>query len=178
MVPQAVPVNPESIARRVGVYVQPTTLQIVELTARDGKLVFAGGPPLIPVADGRFRMANAPAELVFSNGEHAGFERALVGGRPVSFEWRAPVSATRTVLAEYAGRYVSDELGGSVYTVTAGDSTIALRTGTEDPTNGRLMFADTFLADGYTIQFVRVRGKVTGFEVTDGRMRHVRFAKR
>jgi hypothetical protein len=73
---------------------------------------------------------------------------------------------------------VSDELGGSTYIVTAGDSTIAFRTGTESPEELRLVYADTFLVGGTTIQFTRTRGQVTGYEVTDSRARHVKFVKR
>jgi hypothetical protein len=154
---------------------------MVELSARDGKLFMGrqGGPALVPVANDRFRVPGGPLELVFGAGEHAGFERRLVtGGRPMPFEWRASVNPTRSLLSEYAGRYVSDELGGSIYTIAATDSTITVRTGTEEPTHARLMFADTFFADGYTIQFTRERGRVTGFEVTESRMRRVRFDRR
>jgi len=41
-----------------------------------------------------------------------------------------------------------------------------------------LTFADTFLGGGYTVQFTRTRGQVTGFDVTNGRMRHVKFVRR
>jgi hypothetical protein len=65
-----------------------------------------------------------------------------------------------------------------VYVVTATDTTIALRTGTSTPIVARLAFADTFLGGGNTIQFSRVRGQITGFDVTNGRVRHVKFVKR
>ena len=82
------------------------------------------------------------------------------------------------MLSTYAGRYVSDELGGAVYTVAADDSTISLRTGTETLRQARLVYADTFLSSGSTIQFTRTRAGVTGFEITDGRTRRVKFVKR
>ena len=37
--------------------------------------------------------------------------------------------------------------------------------------------ADTFLAGRYTIQFSRTRGQISGFDVTEGRMRHVKFRR-
>ncbi len=184
--PQAVPVSNESIQRRAGVYVQPMTLQIVELVARNGALRFddgsgAGqGSALVPVGENRFR-APGNAELVFGAGDHAGFERRAVtgGAHPVPFVWRAPLHATHAMLEQFAGRYVSDELAGAVYTVIARDSTIALKTGTESPESARPVYADTFvMSDGGTIvQFIRTAGKVTGFEVTDARMRRVKFVK-
>ena len=81
-------------------------------------------------------------------------------------------------LAPYVGDYVSAELGGATYRVTTSDSGLTLRTGTSDGLTARPMFADTFLADGYTVQFTRAAGRVTGFEVTNPRMRRVKFARR
>jgi hypothetical protein len=92
--------------------------------------------------------------------------------------WQAPVTPNAAMLAPYVGEYVSAELGGAVYRVTASDTTLALRTGTEEPFTIRPMFADTFVGEGYTVQFIRARGRVAGFEVTNGRMRRVRFSRR
>jgi hypothetical protein len=102
----------------------------------------------------------------------------VTGGRALHFERRQPVAATPQLLGSYTGDYVSDELAGAVYRVTASDSTISLRTGTSSPVSARLVFADTFLGGGNTIQFSRTRGQVTGFDVTNGRIRHVKFVKR
>ena len=44
--------------------------------------------------------------------------------------------------------------------------------------DGRLMFADTFLGNGYTLQFTRTAGRITGFEATNQRMRRVKFTRR
>jgi hypothetical protein len=94
------------------------------------------------------------------------------------FERGTPASATRELLAAYAGEYISDELAGAVYVVTAGDSTLTLRTGTSDGITARLVFADTFIGNGNTIQFTRAGGNTTGFDVTNGRIRHVKFVRR
>jgi len=90
----------------------------------------------------------------------------------------SPVVATPQLMASYVGEYVSDELGGARKTVVASDSTLLLRTGTSSPLTLRLMFADTFVGGGYTVQFTRVGGQVSGFDVTNGRIRHVKFVKR
>jgi len=99
-------------------------------------------------------------------------------GRRLNFERGTPASATRDLLAAYAGEYVSDELAGAVYIVTAGDSTLTLRTGTSDGITARLVFADTFLGNGNTIQFTRAGERVTGFDVSNRRIRHVKFVRR
>lgn len=177
--PQGVPVTGDRLQRYVGVYFQPTTLQVLRLVMHGDRLAIdqPGAPPLVAVAENRFRLTGQPLEIMFG-AEHGGFDRVISGQRPVHFEWRQPISPSASVLAPYSGEYVSAELGGAVYRVAASDSTITLRTGTSDPFTARPMFADTFLGDGYTIQFTRSGGRVTGFEVTNSRIRHVKFVRR
>ena len=154
-------------------------MQVVELSMRNGTLI-AGrqtGPFVTPVADDRFIVAGQPGELVFASGEHAGFERRVGTTHPVPFEWRQPVTLTKATLASYAGTYRSDELAGATYRVTAKDSTLEFVTGTSQPFSARPIFTNAFIGNGYTIQFTDAKGRVSGFEVTDGRMRRVRFAR-
>ena len=168
-----------SLQSRVGVYPQPTTLAIVRLAVRDSSLVIAGpdARDLIPLAENRFAVAGEAGEIVFRDGVHAGYERRVPGQRPVFFEWHQAASPGAAVLAPYAGAFVSPELGGALYQVVATDSTLIVRTGTADALVARPAFADTFLAGGYTIQFTRANGRVIGFEVTNPRMRRVRFTR-
>jgi hypothetical protein len=175
---QGVAVAADRLQRRVGVYVQPTTLQIVRLVMRGDRLAFENGSALVPRSENRFTIEGQNVEIVFADAERAGFERRVPGSRPVPYLWQQTVTPTAALLAPYAGEYVSAELGGAVYRVTASDTTLALRTGTEEPFTIRAMFADTFIGEGYTVQFIRARGRVTGFEATNGRMRRVKFARR
>jgi hypothetical protein len=173
---QSVSVSPAVLDRYAGVYVQPTTLQVLELTVRNGRLIVGrgDGAPLVPVAENRFRGPQG-AEFVFANGAGTGFElRPPAGGRSLRFEWRQP-AATKD-LRSYAGEYFSEELNAR-YRVTASDSGLTFRTGTSPGLETRMVFADTFAGDGYTIQFSRTRGQPTGFDVTNGRVRHVKFAR-
>ena len=73
---------------------------------------------------------------------------------------------------------MSDELAGAVYVVSAGDSTLSLKTRTSNPITARPVFADGFLGGGYTIQFTRSRDQISGFEISNGRMRRVKFVRR
>jgi CubicO group peptidase (beta-lactamase class C family) len=176
---QGITVSSELLQRRAGVYEQPTTLQILRLVMRDGRLAFESpnAPTLTAVSENRFVVGGQNGEIVFADGDHAGFERRIAGQRPVRFDWHEPTKPNAASLAPYTGEYVSAELAGAIYRVTARDSTLALRTGTEDPITARPAFADTFTAAGYTIQFIRSGARVTGFEVTNGRMRRVRFTR-
>lgn len=177
--PQGVSLSADRLQRRAGIYLQPRTMAVVELTLRDGKLMLGrqGNAALIPVTEDRMRIAGQPGEAVFKDSASTAFD-LVTGGRSLHFERRQPVAVTPQLLGSYAGDYVSDELAGAVYRVTASDSTISLRTGTSNPVSARLVFADTFLGGGNTIQFSRTRGQITGFDVTNGRVRHVKFAKR
>ncbi len=181
---QSTSVSPAMLERYAGVFIQPTTLQVLELTMRDGRLIVGrgDGPPLAPMGQNRFRGPQG-AEFVFADGggPRAGFElRPPAGGRPVRFEWRQPAAASAKDLARYAGEYFSEELNAR-YRVTANDSVLTFSTGTSPGLVARIVFADTFVGDGYTIQFTRsgAGGGVqpTGFEVTNGRVRHVKFSR-
>jgi hypothetical protein len=180
--PQGAAISRDQLEQRAGIYFQPTTLDVLRLVVRDGKLVVKQdegfGPSLVPLSDKRFRIVGQPAELDFDDGDRAGFTRRGLAGRPLlHFERREAVSLPPRALAAYAGDYVSEELGGTVYRVTATDSTLELRTGTSDPIAAHAAFADTFVGRGYTIQFARARGTIGGFEISNGRVRRVAFTR-
>jgi hypothetical protein len=176
--PVAVSISPDVLQHRAGAYIQPTTMAVIEMSMRNGNLIGgrAAGPVLVPTSDRRMRVAGATTEFSFTDGERPSVDIADAGQRPVHFErWAAPI-VTPSALAAYAGDYYSEELDAR-YKVNAGDSTITLRTGTESGIAGRPVFLDVFIAGGYTVQFIRTGSAITGFEVTDGRMRRVRFAR-
>jgi CubicO group peptidase (beta-lactamase class C family) len=177
--PQGVSLSPERLQRRAGAYLETRTMQVLELTMRDGKLMLGrqGNTALVPLSEERMRVPGDATTAVF-NDAASSFELISPAGRRVHLERRPSVTITPQLLAGYAGEYVSDELAGAVYVVTAGDSTLSLKTGTSNPITARLVFADGFLGGGYTIQFARTRDQITGFDVTNGRIRHVKFVKR
>jgi hypothetical protein len=177
--PVEVKLSESELRRRAGVYVQPTSLQVLELVMRDGKLTVGRntGAALVPVAPNRFRTPGQATELTFVDGDHAGVEqRSALGARAIMFERKQPVALRPSELTAYAGDYYSEELDAR-YRVTSSDSSISLRTGTSAPFVARPIYPDGFLGGGYTIQFFRSGTGITGFDVTDGRMRHVRFAR-
>jgi CubicO group peptidase (beta-lactamase class C family) len=176
--PSGITVAESELRRRAGVYIQPTTLQVIEITFRDGRLIGGrtSGPTLVPVGENRFRIGQG--EIVFGAGANAGFEMHPPDrGRPVPYERRDPVTPSAAALAAYAGEYFSQELNAT-YRVVVRDSGIALVTGTNDPMPARPVFADAFQAGGNLVQFARRGSRVTGFEVTNGRMRRVAFERR
>ena len=165
-----------------GVYLEPSTRQVAELTVRDGILYTdrAGGARVEAIDERRARLVGQPLELDFGPGPRAGYRvRWLIPGRRAdAFEWRAPATPTlgRAALAEYAGTYASRELDAT-YRVEVGDSTLTLRTGTAPGLVARPVFPDGFVSGQYTIQFARERGRVTGFEISHPRARGVAFTR-
>jgi CubicO group peptidase (beta-lactamase class C family) len=165
-----------------GVYLEPSTRQVAELTLRDGVLYTArvGGARVEVIDDRHARVAAERLDLEFGPGPRAGYRvRWLIPGRRAdTFEWRAPAGPMldRAALAVYAGTYVSAELDAT-YQVEAGDSTLALRTRATPGLVARPVFPDAFVSGQYTIQFTRSGGRVTGFEISHPRARGVSFVR-
>jgi hypothetical protein len=186
LAPSAAPATQSRIAlpvgalqARVGIYLQPTTRAVVSLVMRDSQLVFAGpaGHALIPLTENRFAVSDEAGDIVFADGPHAAYQRRIPGQQPLTFEWHEPAAPSLRTLVSYIGDYASPEIGGTIYHVTATDSTLLLRPGAADPFIARIAFADTFVSGGYTLEFTRSGGHITGFEVTNARMRRVKFTR-
>jgi len=177
------PPDPRRALEWAGVYVEPTTRRVVELTERDGVLYTdrVGGTRIEALDDRRGWIVNGPLELDFGVGPRASYRvRSVVPGRRSAdvFEWRAPAAPGlgRAALAAYAGTYSSPELG-AMYHVEAGDSTLVLRAGTSPGLTARPVFPDAFVSGQYTIEFRRSRGRLTGFEISHPRALGVSFVR-
>jgi CubicO group peptidase (beta-lactamase class C family) len=175
-----VAVSPDKLRARAGMYLDTRTMQVNQLTFRDGKLMIGtqGNQALIPISADRMRSPGPAIVTAVFNDAASTLDLVPATGRPSHLERHAPLTATPQLLAAYAGEYVSDELGGVVKRVVAADSSLTLHSGPGSSLSLRLMFADTFVGGGYTVQFTRARGQVTGFDVTNSRIRHVKFVKR
>lgn len=168
----------EQLATFVGVYAHPVTGQPFYVTLRRDTLIVGrgNGPPLLPVAENRFRVGNGPVELEFSE---TGLTQRFLNSpprNPVTFRRERAPSMTAAKLREYAGRYYSEELGAT-YTVTATDSTLELKTRMGGAVTAVPAYTDVF--DGrYRLRFTRDRsGRITGFYASTGRVRDVRFER-
>ena len=185
--PSASPVAPSAEGARralgwAGVYLEPSTRQVAELTVRDGALYTdrTGGARVEAIDAHTARLVGQPLELDFEAGTRAGYRlRWLIPGRRADrFQWRAPRTLVlrHAELAVYAGSYASKELDAT-FLVEAGDSTISVRFGTTPGLVARPVFPDGFVSGQYTIQFVRARGRVTGFEISHPRARGLAFLR-
>ena len=179
---QATPGDARAALAWAGVYLEPTTRQVAELTARDGVLYTdrTGGARVEATGPRRARLVGQPLDLEYDSAAHPGYvvRWAIPNRRADRFIWKAPVAPAldRAALAEYAGTYTSAELEATMH-VVASDSTLVLRVGTTPGLVARPVFPDGFVSGQYTIQFVRRAGEVTGFEISHPRARGVEFVR-
>ena len=100
------------------------------------------------------------------------------GSEPVRVLDRVPRFApTAAELDAYAGTYYSEELDVR-YTVARKDSVLTIALRRRGTLNMRPGFTDGFTVPGLgTVRFIREKGKVTSFRVTQGRVRNVLFKR-
>jgi hypothetical protein len=89
----------------------------------------------------------------------------------------APLTGADAIAA-YAGRFTSPELGAG-YTLVARGDTLLVDQGWQGTVRLLPLFRDAFrLPDGKLVRFTRdARGRVAGFVLWDGRVRHLRFER-
>jgi hypothetical protein len=180
--PQTTPGDAKAALAWAGVYLEPVTRQVAELTVRDGVLYTdrTGGARVEAIGARRARLVGQPLELEYDSAAHPGYvvRWSIPNRRADRFEWKAPVAPVldRAALAEYAGTYTSAELQ-STYRIEAADSTLVLRVGTTPGLVARPVFPDGFVSGQYTIQFARRGGRVVGFEISHPRARGVEFGR-
>ena len=131
--------------------------------------------PLVPLGGNRFRAA--PATLITFEGDSAGAPNRLVvrsATNATTFN-RLPLASTTAKLADYQGSYYSPEVDVAWQVRPDSGGLVVMRDGRRV---GKLepVSRDVFLEDGSTMDFTRDRsGRVTGFVLEAGRVRHLRF---
>lgn len=183
---QILKVAPEELQARAGLYHDLKTDAVLRLSIREGKLVEGEGRgrELIPVGPGRFAIESG-AEYVFEAGgdKKPATLRMTSVGFPSSVYTRVePALPTPKKLAEYEGRYWSDELE-VFYIAAVKAGKLFLQHRPEPATMLEPTYEDGFLAMGSSggamIRFSRDKiGRVDGMSVYSGRVRHLRFSKK
>ena len=167
--------------RLAGVYKRRQVDDALRVVAKDsGLVVLPYGIPLKATSDTRFFAEGFPVEVVFDGPAGAAIRemRLVVGTEPPRvFDRMAPFAPSPSQLDAYAGEYYSTELD-TRYTVSRKDSVLAVRARKIEPATLVAVFADAFQAVGAgTIRFERTRGRVTGFRLSDDRVRNVAFVR-
>jgi CubicO group peptidase (beta-lactamase class C family) len=175
----AATLTPAQLERWARTYRDARSGEVMQLVVRNGVLASAqnsGMPPLTPIGESRFRIGNV-GEAVFTGGARPRMTMSRADGDTIVFE-AVPPAGTPT-LAEYTGSYWSDELDLALVIAEA-NGTLILRRRPADSLALVPLYHDGFGSPrlGYA-HFTRdATGRVTGFEVTAGRVRRVRFDRR
>ena len=173
--PAAVPVDAADLAKLAGAYHSPRTEQVMVLRAVGNALVDStgGNATLIPLGQGRFQYRGSRRVLTVTP---AGLRVEAPNTRAIEY---VPVPRTLpdpAALAGYAGAYRSPELDATIRLVVLRD-TLRLERDWQEPVPLRPLFRDGFSIPGSDIaRFERDRrGRITGFVLYAGRVRHHRF---
>jgi len=132
---------------------------------------------MVPLEGGRFRVA--PGTEVRFEGDEPGPSRMIVRttGEAVTYTRADTVALTPAQLAEYAGDYRSGEVEAThTWKVEKGELVLYVndrRLGVLEPS-----YKDGFTRGGNVIEVQRdAKGRITGFVVEAGRVRHLRFTR-
>jgi hypothetical protein len=152
----------------------------VRRTRLKGDTLFADGAertPIVPLAGGRFRSGRA-TEIRFEGGSSApSMLLVRTASGTVTFSRADSAALDPAKLAEYAGDYRSDEVDAThSWKVEKGQLVVYSgyrRLGELEPS-----YRDGFTRRGSVIDVVRDgRGRITGYLVESGRVRHLRFTR-
>lgn len=176
----AIAVTAEALAALAGRYHAPFNEDVAVLEVRNGQLVDSlTGTVMIPWGGDRFRPRGLQAMLQFTRtASTVSIRVETPGARAVDFRRvEAPLTGAAAI-AGYAGRFTSPELGAG-YTLVARGDTLLLDQGWQGTVRLLPLFRDAFrLPDGKRMRFTRdARGRVAGFVLWDGRVRHLRFER-
>jgi hypothetical protein len=132
---------------------------------------------MVPLEGGRFRVG--PTTEVRFEGDVPAPSRMIVRttGEPVTYTRADTAALTPAQLAEYAGDYRSEEVEAThTWKVEKGQLALYVnhrRLGVLEPA-----YKDAFTRGGAVIDVQRdARGRITGFVVESGRVRHLRFSR-
>jgi hypothetical protein len=182
--PSAFNVAVKELEGKSGLYRNADTDEVQRFFVKDGKLMigFSTGSELMPLARNRFQVIDSVVEFIFDeaqNGEPLRVRR--INGRypPVIYQAVAQFSPSPAQLVDYAGNYYSEELDVT-HSVSVKDGKLKIRISPLPEREMNSIYADAFITSNLgQIKFTRdPAGKVNGYEVFTGRIRHLRFIKR
>lgn len=171
---------PAQVERIVGIYQRRGVDDAIEVTAAEGRLTLLPFRlPLRAVSADSFDVDGFPVRVMTEGATGpATVLKVRIGTEPDRMYDRVPRFApSPEALEAYAGVYYSEELDVR-YTVARKDSTLSVTLRRRGSLDMKPAFTDAFTVAGLgTVRFVRERGKVTGFRVTQDRVRNVVFRR-
>ncbi len=175
--PKRIEVAAAELRALAGLYHARQTDDLMNLAVQNGKLT-AGGAELIPTGPGQFSNASGGTRFLFATGT----PRRLQVVTPIATVDYGAVERARpsaAQLAAYAGAYHSEELDVA-HVVAVRNGRLAVERWPSPALNAEPTFADGFMfGRGWHATFTRdAGGAITGYELTNGRCRRVKFVRR
>ena len=171
----------------VGTYWFETNLNVRQVVVDKGKLFYVRSPQnkseLVILSPTEFKFKDAPDEVRvrFSDPTAKGFDTVavIVGSEPpVVGKRTVPYSPSPDDLKEFTGKFYSDELD-TRYDLSLKSGALFVQSSRGEPAPCEPLKKDVFSVAGYArIRFQRDEGgAITGFTVTTGRVRNLKFVK-
>ncbi len=181
-----VALNESILSRYAGSYIQPEGAPL-RVVREDEKLYLEGAfgrAPLETVNDSSFTSWNGLLKLTFARpapGDNAQSPALTVEmNQPVRYTRYEPVQLGRGALQAYTGTFESDELGERYQVLLKGDE-LLLRHRKYPDVPLRPVTKEQFSSPHWwmgNLRFLRDnRGQITGLEVNEGRVLHLKFNK-
>lgn len=203
--PDIISIPEKELASLAGLYFDHITETTVRYYLKDSKLMIFNSV-LTPTSQNRFKIVGGGPpglEIVFVRPIAGGPMQVkhVIGGKTQTWEAVQSVTPTTAQLAEFSGKYLSDELPGATYTLSIKDGKLLLQvrngitvfsdrglalafrqwSGTEAPKENLLtpVFTDALVTtNGVLMRFMRnQQNAISGFTLTTGTVRRLRFNK-
>ena len=181
----AVRLTADQLNSRTGTYLNPENDQALRISMRGGKLHIADGPAdegyeLRPISAIQFKSASARVDLTFEDslpGSPVQFVLKRGDGQPNHFAAVPSFNPSAGQLREYAGIYSSDEIE-PLYDVRLEKGDLVLHRLRNKPDTLHPVTLDLFAGSIGSIRFTRSStGKISGFTLSTGRIKNMRFVK-
>jgi len=170
----------EQLARYAGAYWDARNEALRRIDVRDSTLVMLGTPIVLsPVSETSFRasLTNATVTFAVDRDGAVTMEEIAPGGDKSTYKRMPAPKTDASTLSDYAGDYVSDELG-TTWRVEPTGSALTLRRRALPDITLQPVFPDAFNAPRGVMRFVRGdNGRVTGFVIGAGRVTGFVFRK-
>ncbi len=186
--PVTIPDNADAeeidVNSKAGLFFSEPTGEPLRLILRGGRLRVAGGPPLIPVAEDRFRnphgvlrfMSQDEFELHFLSSDE--FELESMEGKATAYSRAEPYAPTPDDLQAFVGRYESDEIGTVIQIEPRGDGLVMRLEHSATSLEFEAVDRDTFQWGMMTVRFHRDKaGKVVAFNYSNPVLRNIKFTR-
>lgn len=178
-----VQLTPEQLKVDVGTYMNQDD-EVVRVFLKDNLLRVANGKDddsyeLTPLGPNHFHLADAPVDLTFDASKDKATRLTIKypNNKPDINNAVVPFAPSEADLKPYSGVYSSEEID-LLYTLSIENGKLVLHRLKADPDTLMPVTPELFVASVGNIRFTRrASGEITGFLLSTGRIRNMRFTK-